>query len=45
MPLAASLTGGQRNDVTELMPLLDAIPPARQPVAGPAPPPASHTLL
>ena len=26
-PLAVSLTGGNRHDVTELIPLLDAIPP------------------
>ena len=29
IPLAVSLTGGQRNDVTQLMPLLAAIPPVR----------------
>ena len=29
IPLAVSLTGGQRNDVTQLMPLIAAIPPAR----------------
>lgn len=28
-PLAVTLTGGQRNDVTQLIPLLDAIPPIR----------------
>ncbi len=28
-PLAVILTGGNRNDVTQLMPLLDAIPPVR----------------
>ncbi|WP_408055034.1 transposase [Streptomyces davaonensis] len=28
-PLAVVLTGGNRNDVTQLMPLLDAIPPVR----------------
>lgn len=28
-PLAVLLTGGNRNDVTQLMPLLDAIPPIR----------------
>lgn len=28
-PLAVSLTGGNRHDVTQLMPLLDAIPPIR----------------
>ncbi|MDQ0808380.1 transposase [Streptomyces sp. B3I7] len=26
-PLAILLTGGNRNDVTQLLPLLDAIPP------------------
>jgi transposase len=29
IPLAVSLTGGNRNDVTQLLPLLDAIPPVR----------------
>jgi transposase len=29
IPLAASLTGGHRNDVTQLMPLIEAIPPVR----------------
>ncbi|MGW2492594.1 IS5 family transposase [Streptomyces sp. NPDC001606] len=29
-PLAVILTGGNRNDVTQLMPLLDAIPPVRE---------------
>jgi transposase len=29
IPLAVSLTGGQRNDVTQLMPLIQAIPPVR----------------
>ncbi|GHH95769.1 hypothetical protein GCM10017779_62260 [Streptomyces capillispiralis] len=28
IPLAVSLTGGNRNDVTQLMPLLDKVPPA-----------------
>jgi transposase len=27
--LAASLTGGNRNDVTQLMPLIEALPPVR----------------
>ena len=27
--LAVSLTGGNRNDVTQLMPLIKAIPPVR----------------
>ncbi len=29
IPLAVSLTGGQRNDVTQLMPLIAAIRPVR----------------
>ncbi len=29
IPLAVTLTGGNRNDVTQLMPLLAAIPPIR----------------
>jgi len=29
IPLAVTLTGGQRNDITQLMPLLAAIPPVR----------------
>ncbi|MFF4911316.1 IS5 family transposase [Streptomyces sp. NPDC001260] len=29
IPLAASLTGGNRNDVTQLMPLIEAVPPVR----------------
>ena len=29
IPLAVSLTGGNRNDVTQLMPLIEAIPPVR----------------
>src|SRR5262250_1439561 len=29
IPLAVSLTGGQRNDITQLMPLIAAIPPIR----------------
>lgn len=29
IPLAAILTGGNRNDVTQLMPLIDAVPPVR----------------
>jgi hypothetical protein len=29
IPLAVSLTGGQRNDVTQLTPLIAAIPPVR----------------
>ena len=29
IPLAVSLTDGQRNDVTQLMPLIAAIPPVR----------------
>ncbi|MFF6984604.1 IS5 family transposase [Streptomyces sp. NPDC008343] len=34
-PLAVLLTGGNRNDVTQLMPLLDAIPPVRGRVGRP----------
>ncbi|GGK99879.1 hypothetical protein Ppa06_68580 [Planomonospora parontospora subsp. parontospora] len=29
IPLAISLTGGDRNDVTQFMPLLKGIPPVR----------------
>ncbi|WP_461145135.1 IS5 family transposase [Salinifilum aidingensis] len=29
LPLAAILTGGNRNDITQLLPLVDAIPPVR----------------
>jgi transposase len=29
IPLAVILTGGHRNDVTQLLPLLDAVPPIR----------------
>ena len=29
IPLAVSLTGGNRNDVTQLMPLIGAVPPVR----------------
>jgi transposase len=29
LPLAVSLTGGNRNDVTQLIPLVDAVPPIR----------------
>ena len=29
IPLAVSLTGGHRNDVTQLMPLIAAVPPVR----------------
>jgi transposase len=34
-PLAVSLTGGNRNDVTQLIPLLDTVPPVRGRVARP----------
>ncbi|MFF4055556.1 IS5 family transposase [Streptomyces sp. NPDC001668] len=34
-PLAVLLTGGNRNDVTQLLPLLDAIPPVRGRVGHP----------
>jgi SRSO17 transposase len=29
IPLAVTLTGGNRNDITQLLPLLDAVPPIR----------------
>src|SRR5512135_171641 len=29
IPLAVSVTGGNRNDITQLLPLLDAVPPVR----------------
>jgi hypothetical protein len=35
-PLAVLLTGGNRNDVTQLLPLLDAVPPVRGRVGHPA---------
>ncbi|WP_283134603.1 IS5 family transposase [Rhizohabitans arisaemae] len=35
IPLAVSLTGGNRNDVTQLMPLIKAIPPIRGRVGRP----------
>ncbi|OLF18850.1 IS5 family transposase [Actinophytocola xanthii] len=35
IPLAVTLTGGHRNDVTQLIPLLDAIPPVRGMVGKP----------
>ena len=34
-PLAVILTGGNRNDVTRLLPLLDAVPPVRGRVGRP----------
>ncbi|REE57724.1 DDE family transposase [Streptomyces sp. 3212.3] len=34
-PLAVILTDGNRNDVTQLLPLLDAAPPVRGQVGGP----------
>ena len=38
IPLAVSLTGGNRNDVTQLMPLIEAIPPVAAAAAGPPAP-------
>jgi len=35
IPLAFSVTGGTRNDVTQLIPLLDAVPPVRGAVGRP----------
>ena len=29
IPLAMTLTGGNRNDITQLLPLLDSVPPVR----------------
>ena len=29
IPLAVTLTGGNRNDVTQLIPLVEAVPPIR----------------
>jgi transposase len=29
IPLAVTLTGGNRNDITQLLPLIEAIPPVR----------------
>jgi transposase len=29
IPLAVTVTGGNRNDITQLLPLLDAVPPVR----------------
>ncbi|MFF0706501.1 IS5 family transposase [Streptomyces tendae] len=34
-PLAVLLTGGNRNDVTQLLPLLDAVPPVRDRIGDP----------
>jgi hypothetical protein len=36
IPLAATLTGGNRNDVTELIPLIQAVPPIRASAVDPA---------
>lgn len=35
VPLAWTLTGGNRNDVTQLIPLVERIPPVRGKVGGP----------
>lgn len=35
MPLAASLTGANRHDVTQLLPLVEAIPPIRGQIGAP----------
>jgi len=35
IPLAFSVTGGNRNDVTQLIPLLDKVPPVRGAVGRP----------
>src|SRR5438270_5244445 len=41
IPLAWTLTGGNRNDVTQLIPLVERVPAVRRPAAGPRkrPPP------
>ena len=36
IPLALSVTGGNRNDVTQLIPLLDGVPAVRGAVGRPA---------
>jgi transposase len=41
IPLAVSLTGGNRNDVLQLMPLIEAIPPVRGKVGKPRRRPAA----
>ena len=41
IPLAWSLTGGNRNDVTQLIPLIEAVPPVRGRVGRPRSRPAS----
>src|SRR3954453_2722002 len=41
IPLAVSLTGGNRNHITQLIPLVDAIPPIRGRRGRPPPPPPS----
>src|SRR5439155_16111604 len=41
IPLAWSVTGGNRNDVTQLIPLLDKVPPVRGAVGRPRFRPAS----
>jgi len=42
-PLAASLTGGNRNDVTQLIPLLDTVAPVSGRVGRPAADPTACT--
>nr|WP_256095538.1 IS5 family transposase [Streptomyces sp. EN23] len=41
IPLAVTLTGGNRNDVTQLIPLLQAVPPVRGSAADPGADPTS----
>ena len=43
MPLAATLTGANRHDVTQLLPLVEAIPPVRGTVGAPLRKPAKVT--
>jgi len=40
IPLAYSVTGGNRNDITQLIPLLDAVPPVRGAIGRPRSRPA-----
>jgi len=41
LPLAFSLTGGNRNDVTQLIPLVDSVPPVRGLAGRPPRPPSA----
>ena len=43
IPLAVTLTGGNRNDVTQLIPLIEALPPVARPPRPAPPPPGGST--